>query len=433
MSLEMLPDDFCALLRREGRRRASFIYSQNTRSLAPSIPALGDLAGAIAGLHDFAEHEGVFLEIGQATGALLSATLHRTVRGQAAGGVRHWHYASLQALVQDGLRLSRGMGRKNALAGLWWGGGKGVIARAAGGRYLDAAYRKALYEDYGRFVTSLRGAYVTAEDVGTTPPDMAAVFTTTRFVTCVPEGVGGSGNPSPATAKGVVCAMEASLDHLGEGTLSGKRIAVHGTGNVGAALIGELVERGAAQVVATEVNAEQCSAVGARFAGAPVSVRHVPPGDLSVFAEECDIVSPSALGGVLNPDTIPRLRCKIVCGAANNQLLDEERDALALRERGVTFIPDFVASRMGIVSCANEQYGSLPDDPAILRHFGRTWENAVYVVTRKVLGSADRGGVTTTAAAAALADELSLVPHPLFPHRGAALVEALVAEGWEAK
>jgi glutamate dehydrogenase/leucine dehydrogenase len=433
MTLDLTPDEFCELLRREGRRRAAFVYAPASGRLEPSIPALEGMAAAIARLPDFAEHEGVFLEIGRASGTLLGATLHKTLRGQGAGGVRHWRYAAMAELVRDGLRLSRGMGRKNALSGLWWGGGKGVIARADGGRHLDAAYRAALYQDYGRFVTSLRGAYVTAEDVGTAPPDMAAVFETTRFVTCVPEAVGGSGNPSPATAKGVVCAMEAALDHLGLGTLSGKRVSLHGAGNVGASLIGELVAKGAARVVATEVDAARSAAVAERFAGAPVSVRNVPAGDTSAFAEDCDIVSPSALGGVLNPDTIPRLRCRVVCGCANNQLLQEGRDDRSLLERGITFVPDFIASRMGIVSCANEQYGSLPDDPAILRHFGRSWENSVYVVTRKVLESAARDGVTTTAAAAALADELSLVPHPLFPHRGAALVKALVEEGWEAR
>jgi leucine dehydrogenase len=144
-------------------------------------------------------------------------------------------------------------------------------------------------------------------------------------------------------------------------------------------------------------------------------------------------VSPSALGGVLNPETIPNLKCRIVCGAANNQLLDEERDARALQDRGITFVPDFVANRMGIVTCANEQYGSLPDDPVILRHFGRSWENAVYVVTRKVLEEARLRGVTPSRAAGALADELSLVPHPIFPHRTRDIVAALQSEGWDAK
>jgi glutamate dehydrogenase/leucine dehydrogenase len=431
MSIDLTPDEFRALLDGLNRRRAYLVYSSQASGLVPSHPALEELARAVTRLPDFAEHEGIFFEIGASTGALLTATLHKTVRGQGAGGVRHWPYAKIGDLVRDGLRLSRGMGRKNALAGLWWGGGKGVIAQTTDERHRDAGYRRTLYEDYGRFVTSLRGAYVTAEDVGTTPADMAAVFTGTRFATCIPESVGGSGNPSPATAKGVVCAMEAALDHLGQGPLAGKRVAVHGAGNVGASLIGELVERGVASVVASEISPARCAAVRARFDPARVSVRQVSLGDNSVLEEECDIVSPNALGGILNPETIPKLRCAIVCGAANNQLLQEGRDDQALSDRGISFVPDFVASRMGIVTCANEQYGSLPDDPAILRHFGRTWENAVYVTTRRILSAAANDHVTTTAAAARLADELSLEEHPIFPHRAAALVQALVNERWD--
>lgn len=431
MSIDLTPDEFRALLGSLNRRRAYLVYSAQASGLVPSHPALEELARAVTRLPDFTEHEGIFFEIGASTGALLTATLHKTVRGQGAGGVRHWPYAKLGDLVRDGLRLSRGMGRKNALAGLWWGGGKGVIAQTTDERHRDAGYRRTLYEDYGRFVTSLRGAYVTAEDVGTTPADMAAVFTGTRFATCIPESVGGSGNPSPATAKGVVCAMEAALDHLGQGSLAGKRVAVHGAGNVGASLIGELVERGVASVVASEISAARCAAVRARFDPTRVSVRQVSVGDTSVLEEQCDIVSPNALGGILNPETIPKLSCSIVCGAANNQLLQEGRDDQALSDRGISFVPDFVASRMGIVTCANEQYGSLPDDPAILRHFGRTWENAVYVTTRRILAAAAKDRVTTTAAAARLADELSLEEHPIFPHRAAALVQALVNERWD--
>ena len=179
-------------LRRGARRRPIWRSSRSAR--------------AVERAPDFAEHEAMFFEVGETTGALLAAFLHQTTRGQGAGGVRHWRYATFGDFVKDGLRLSRGMGRKNALAGLFWGGGKGVIQRQAGDRYKDPEYRRVLYEEYGRFMTSLRGACVTAEDVGTTPPDMASIFRTTRFVTCIPETVGGSGNPSPATARAASCA-----------------------------------------------------------------------------------------------------------------------------------------------------------------------------------------------------------------------------------
>jgi glutamate dehydrogenase/leucine dehydrogenase len=430
LSLDSTPDDFRALLTAHGTRRAFFVGAGDEGALHASHEFLEPLARAIESERDFDAHEALFFEIGRDTGALLSAFLHRTVRGQGAGGVRHWPYGSLGELVRDGLRLSRGMGRKNALAGLWWGGGKGVIARQAGNLHKDSGYRNALYAEYGRFMTSLRGAYVTAEDVGTTPPDMAAIFRTSRFVTCVPPEVGGSGNPSPATAKGVVCAMEAALDHLALGSLAGKRIAMQGVGNVGSSMIAELLERGVASVAGTDIDAEQCAALTARFTGARVALSPVPRGDTSIFETACDIFAPNALGAILNPSTIPRLRCRVVCGAANNQLEDDRRDDHALHARDILYVPDFVANRMGIVSCANEQYGSLPDDPAIVRHLGREWDNAVYVVTRRILDLARARGVTTTEAANALADALSLEPHPLFPHRSRAIVGALVTEGW---
>lgn len=430
-ALDASPYQFAKDLRALGRTRAFFVHSDTEGRVVPSHPGLSALAEAIGRERDFDAHEALFLEIGRETGALLSAAVHRTVRGQAAGGVRHWPYETFGDFLRDGLRLSRGMGRKNALAGIYWGGGKGVIARVAGDRHEDAGFRRTLYGEYGRFITSLRGVYVTAEDAGTTSDDMAEVFRTTRFVTCIPESVGGSGNPSPRTAKGVVSAMEAAIDHLGLGTLEGKTIAMQGAGNVGAAMIGDLLARGAARVVATDVSEIQCAVVKARFAGENVQIRHVAPADASIFEEPCDVFAPNGLGGILNPETIPRLACRIVCGAANNQLLDEERDDRALHARGILYVPDFVANRMGIVSCANEQYGSLPEDPAITRHLGRDWENAVYVVTRRILESARAERTPPTATANLLADRAALEPHPIFPHRGKAITRALVAGGWD--
>lgn len=135
------------------------------------------------------------------------------------------------------------------------------------------------------------------------------------------------------------------------------------------------------------------------------------------------------MGGALQPDAIAMLRARIVCGAANNQLLDDRRDDRLLAEREILYVPDFVANRMGIVSCANEQYGNLPSDPAIERHFGRSWENSVFAITKQVLERAAREGVTTSAAANALADEACAVPHPVWGHRGRAILDALRREG----
>ena len=427
---QLSPRAFADLLRDRGQRRAYAVTDAAGR-LHVSDPAVAGIGAYLAEESpDYAAHEGVFLEVGATTGALFGAFVHDTRRGQGQGGLRFWPYPTLAAFFSDGLRLARGMTRKNALAGLWWGGGKGLIARDPEMPARDPEFRRALYREYAGFVTSLRGCYITAEDAGTGPADMAEVFAATRFVTCIPPALGGSGNPSPATARGVVCAMEGALAHLGRGDLAGKTVAMQGTGNVAAAMIGELLARGVARVVASEISAERRAELLERFAGSPVEIRLAAPGDDAILAEPCDILAPNALGGVLNPDTIPRIQAPIVCGAANNQLLDEVRDAAALHARGVVYIPDFLCNRMGIVSCANEQYGYVQDDPAILRHFGRDWENSVYVITRRMLDLAAREGITTAAAAIRMADELARQEHPIWGHRGRAIIDSLVREGW---
>jgi len=425
------PAEFAKHLLKAGHRRAAFVYDEVTGQLTTPNAGLKELASAIAGnTRDFAKHEAVFLEVGKTTGALFGAFLHDTKRGQGAGGLRHWPYETVRDFLIDGLRLSHGMGRKNALAGLWWGGGKGVIARQSR-EQKDPEYRKALYAEYGEFVTNLRGVYVTAEDVGTTPADMAHIFSATRFVTCVPPSVGGSGNPSIATAQGVVCAMEGALDFLGRGTLEGKRIAMQGTGNVGNAMIGFLLQRGVKSIVAAEISATLRERVLQTHQDQRLQVRQVAADDLSIFGEECDIFAPNALGGILGPTTIPLLKAPLVCGSANNQLLDETRDDLALQDCGIAHVPDFVANRMGIVNCANEQYGNLPDDPAIARHFSRDWESSVFNVTRDVLRRALDENTTPARAANKLADELMQHPHPIWGHRSKEIVHALLKEGWD--
>lgn len=426
---EATPKALAKELEARGRRRALFWYDDARRQL---VGELGELADYVnQNRRDFAEHRAIFLERGAETGALLAAFLHRVRRGQGAGGVRHWRYESVAAMFDDGLRLARGMGRKNALAGLWWGGGKGIICEQPGAPLRDEAYRGRLYRDYGRFVSGLRGAYVTAEDVGTRPSDMRHIHETTRFSTCVPEEAGGSGNPSQATARGVVCAMEAALEFAGRGALAGKTIAMQGTGNVGSFMIELLLQRGVARIVASDVSEASVRAVRERFAGAPLELGAVSPGDRGIFAEPCDVFAPNALGGVLYGETIEALRCAVVCGAANNQLLDDQSDDALLVQRGIVHVPDFVANRMGIVKCANEQYGTLPHDPAIERHFDPQFDNSIQRVTRAVLTRAHDAGTTPTRAANQLADELMQEDHPLWPGRTQHIVDALRAQGWE--
>jgi glutamate dehydrogenase/leucine dehydrogenase len=421
-------DTFIETLRELGGR--GYVVRRQGQLVAshPKLEALAEMLREDE--RDYLEHEGLFFEVGPNSGALFGAFVHRTVRGQGAGGLRHWPYPTVEAFVRDGLRLAAGMTRKNALAGLWWGGGKGIICRRSDRDHRDPAYRAQVYGEYGDFVSSLRGCYVTAEDAGTTPPDMREVFAHTRHTTCVPPAVGGSGNPSGPTARGVIAAMEGALDELGLGTLEGKRVAMQGAGNVATFMMEGLLERGVAQVIATDINPDRITMLRERFSGQPVELRLNQAGDTSIFAEACDIFAPNALGGVLNPENIAALQTKIVCGAANNQLLDDQRDMAALDARGITYVPDFLCNRMGIVNCANEQYGQVPNDPAIERHLERDWENSVFVVTKRVLASAKAEGISSAQAANQLADELSLEPHPIWGHRGAQIIAGLVNEGW---
>jgi glutamate dehydrogenase/leucine dehydrogenase len=425
------PADFCAWLSQAGIRRFYLVWDDAAQTLRASHPALEPLARLLQeDRRDFDRHEGIFVHVTPDTGVLQAAVIHRTCRGQGAGGVRFWRYDTVEGFLRDGLRLSRGMTHKNALAGLWWGGGKGVIARDTG-RAGDPAARRRMYEEYGELMSSLQGCYVTAEDVGTSVEDMAAVFARTRFTTCIPPSLGGSGNPSVPTARGVVRGMEAALAHLGRGTLAGKTVAVQGLGHVGEPLLGFLRDKGVVRVVGSDIDPTRGAALRALFPDLNLEVRTVERGDNSILAEPADIVAPCATGGILNPRTIPALQAPIVCGAANNQLEDPERDDVLLQQRGILYLPDFLVNRMGIVNCADEQYGFVDPDPRIESHLGDTWDNSVYNLALEVLSQAKATGATTARVALDLAEKRSLEQHPLWGHRGVQIIRSLVASGWE--
>jgi glutamate dehydrogenase/leucine dehydrogenase len=384
----------------------------------------------IADAVDYDAHLGAFFAIGPDSGHLLTAFVHRTIRGQGAGGARFWAYDTVEGLVRDGLRLSRGMSHKNALAGLWWGGGKGIIARRPGVDVHDPAFRERLFRDFGQFITSLRGLYVTAEDAGTTPPDIAHIFDTTRHTTCIPPALGGSGNPSVLTARGVVVAMEAALEARGMGTLEGKTIASEGLGNVARYMVGELLQRGVKRIVAVDIDPRAIAAAHEMHADDRLEARQVDRGDTSILATPCDVLAPNAIGATLNDATIPGIEAPIVCGAANNQLKVPARHAAALHARDILYVPDFLANRMGIVNCANEQYGVIPNDPAILAHLQRDTPTGIFQRTLEVLRMAEQSGRTPADEAVTLADALCAEPHPIWGDRGSVILDALLAEGW---
>ncbi|MCW8811736.1 MAG: hypothetical protein OQK64_12325, partial [Ignavibacteriaceae bacterium] len=218
--LSLTPIDFIKFLQKENIKKFFFVYNEEKKSLTASHSILQPIADFfINDGRDFIEHEGWFCKVSDEYDMLLGAFVHRTNRGQAAGGVRYWSYDTIDDYFRDGLRLGAGMTFKNALAGLWWGGGKGVIAHNPEFDKMNPEIRKKIYQEYGLFMSSLNGCYVTAEDVGTSVEDMANVFSGTRFTTCIPPEFGGSGNPSAPTAKGIISGMEAALEFLEMGTL----------------------------------------------------------------------------------------------------------------------------------------------------------------------------------------------------------------------
>ena len=429
--LNLGPMEMARTMREEKITRFYLVRDWSTGNVRASHPLVEPLADFLRqDERDHRNHEAFFVALHPEYDVLLGAAVHKTVRGQAAGGVRFWHYDSMEDYLRDGLRLAVGMTRKNALAGLWWGGGKGVVSRNP---QLDPSRpetRKAIFQAYGSFMTSLKGCYVTAEDVGVSTADVAEVFATTRFTTCIPPSLGGSGDPSPPTARGVVSGMEAALEFLGMGALTGKRAAVQGMGHVGLPLIRELLARDVSSVIASDIDPDAVRRALDDLNDPRVEGMVCERGDNGILAETCDVLSPCAVGAVLNPETIPSIQAKIVCGAANNQLEDEPRDGAALFQRRITYVPDFLANRMGIVNCANEQYGYVHDDPFIERHLGRSWEHSVYNTALDVLKRSANEKQPTSDVANAMADELAEQPHPLFGHRGRQIIETLVKDDW---
>jgi glutamate dehydrogenase/leucine dehydrogenase len=428
----MSPAEFINVLKENHITRFYIVYDEKNSSLKISHPALQPIADFLQNdKRDFQKHEGIFIQLSSKYDMLLGAFVHRTNRGQAAGGVRYWNYYTLEDYLRDGLRLAMGMTHKNALAGLWWGGGKGVMAHNPVIDKYDSEVREFLYKEYGSFMTSLNGCYVTAEDAGTNVKDMANIFSRTRFTTCIPHEVGGSGNPSVPTARGVVAGMEAALELDGK-TLEGATIAIQGIGNVGRPLIQFLFERNVKRIIAWDIFPELVENAKRDFAGKNFAVYLVERSDNSLMGVECDIFSPNAVGAILNDRTIPSLKAHYVCGAANNQLEDPLRDDEALHKNDIVYIPDFLTNRMGIVNCADEQAGCVKDDPMIERHLTKDWEYSIHQMTLKVLRESKESGKPTGLIARETAERLSLENNPIYGHRGQLIINSLVEEGWES-
>ena len=267
--------------------------------------------------------------------------IHSTTLGPALGGTRFWQYATDEEAIVDALRLARGMTYKNAVAGLNLGGGKSVII--GDNRTTD---REMIFRAHGRFVESLGGRYITAEDVGTSTADMDFVHMETKNVSGL---AGRSGDPSPVTAHGVFRAIQASAkERWGSDGLSTKTVSVQGCGHVGYYLAKELHEAGA-KLVVTDIDQERVKQVATEF-----GARAVAPDD--IYGVQADIFAPCALGGIINDKTIPQLKVEIVCGAANNVLL-EERHGDLLGQKQILYTPDYVANAGGVINVYSELAG----------------------------------------------------------------------------
>jgi leucine dehydrogenase len=333
------------------------------------------------------DHEEVVVRRGTRSGLYTIVAVHSTARGPSLGGCRMWTYADMRLALRDALRLSEGMTYKAAVAGLPQGGGKGVIVVPPGDP-LEGDRRRAALLDFADTVNVVDGRYITAEDVGVSPADIAVMAEVTPHVSALPRERGGSGDPSPWTALGVQVAIEVACARVfGTGDLRGRTIGVMGLGHVGADLARRLAEAGAALTV-TDVDPGRRGPAGATW---------VAPDE--ILAADVDVLAPCALGGILDDETVPALRARVIAGAANNQLANPGvADLLAARE--VLWVPDFVVNAGGIVNIAVEFAPGGYDEAradADVRAIGDT--------VALVLDTATAEGVTPLAAAMAIAEE----------------------------
>lgn len=311
--------------------------------------------------------------------------IHDTTLGPALGGLRMWNYESEEEAIIDALRLARGMTYKNAAAGLNLGGGKTVLI---GDPRKDK--NEEMFRAFGRFVQGLNGRYITAEDVGTTEKDMDIIYEETDFVTGISPEFGSSGNPSPVTAYGLYKGMKAAVEeYFGDASLEGKTVAVQGVGSVAYNLCKYLHDEGA-NLIVSDINEDAVKRAVEAF-----GAKAVDPND--IYSVECDVFSPCALGGIINDDTIPQLKAKVIAGSANNQL-KEDRHGDILNELGIVYAPDYVVNAGGVINVADELYG-------YNRERAMRKVEQIYTNTKRVFEIAKRDNIPTYVAADRMAEE----------------------------
>ena len=311
--------------------------------------------------------------------------IHDTTLGPALGGTRMWTYASEDEAIEDALRLAKGMTYKNAAAGLNLGGGKTVIIGDPKTDKNDEMFRA-----FGRFIEGLNGRYITAEDVGTTEADMDLIHLETDYVTGTSTGSGSSGNPSPVTAYGVYKGMKAAAkEAFGDDSLAGKVVAVQGVGNVAYAMC-EYLHKEGAKLIVTDINETAVQRAVDAFGATAVGINEI-------YSQEADIFAPCALGAVINDETIPQLKVKVIAGSANNQLKDSEHGD-RIHAMGIAYAPDYVINSGGVINVADELDG-YNEERAMKRVAG------IYETIEKIFAISKRDKIPTYVAADRLAEE----------------------------
>lgn len=298
---------------------------------------------AVLGNMSLNNHEQVVFCNDNDTGLRAIIAIHNTVLGPALGGTRMWVYNNEAEALNDVLRLSRGMTYKAAVSGLNLGGGKAVIIGDARTQKNEALMRR-----FGKFVDNLAGKYITAEDVGMTAKDMEYIRMETKHVSGIPQSLGGSGDPSPVTAYGVYVSMKAAAkERWGSDSLAGKKVAVQGVGHVGSNLVASLVKEGA-KVFVTDIFEDRLNEIKKNHPEVEIVKGEV------LLDLDVDIYAPCALGATVNDDALSRLKCSIICGAANNQLADEKTHGEAVMKKGILYAPDFVVNAGGLINVYSE-------------------------------------------------------------------------------
>ncbi|MFN8276876.1 MAG: Glu/Leu/Phe/Val dehydrogenase [Chitinophagales bacterium] len=336
-------------------------------------------------MHDMEHEQVLFFQDGK-TGLKGIIAVHDTTLGPALGGCRIWNYERESDAVWDVLRLSRGMTFKSAISGINLGGGKAVIISGNKDQRTEAFWSK-----FGSFVDSLGGKYITAEDVGTSTREISYIMQRTLHVAGKPESAGGTGDPSPFTAYGVFLGLKASANTaFGSDDLAGKRVSVQGVGHVGKYLVGHLTKAGA-KVFVSDINDALVKEVVREFGATAVDKD-------AIYDLDVDIYAPCALGATVNNETLSRLKCAVIAGAANNQLADEKAHGALLLEKGILYAPDFLINAGGVINCYREVSG-------LTEKQTMPFIEAIYNKTKEIFARSKAEQIPTQEAAIRIAKE----------------------------